>query len=297
MKEPVCILLDGSLTGQKKLLAECKEMYDMNAWGNASRYYCGKKTLDNLHIPFDPLGRLIFYGSNDYHHLTYRLMRDIKEPVTLVVFDRHTECEKFLQGMIYCGSWVYDVLKLPNVDRVLIAGVDSDIGTIFLTDLLNPVFLRTIVDLKALDGRVAMFPYLPHNNRFLSKGDRERLDRIIRPPFTSVDSLSSDIIKEIRTDDVYISIDKDVLRSDDSLTEWGSGMMTLSELIRCVEMISAEKSVIGMDVCGDISTDTPHGLMRKLRHYANGRLGKGGSDAVGINERTNLELIGSFRSL
>ena len=45
---------------------------------------------------------------------------------------------------------------------------------------------------------------------------------------------------------VYISIDKDVLRKQDSITDWSNGDMTLMQLQAVLRIIYAHEKVIGM---------------------------------------------------
>jgi arginase family enzyme len=55
----------------------------------------------------------------------------------------------------------------------------------------------------------------------------------------------------ISTHSVYISIDKDVLRRDDAVTNWDQGTMPLSFLLDCLRHLLLYKKVIGVDVCGE----------------------------------------------
>mgnify|MGYP003293392283 FL=1 len=52
---------------------------------------------------------------------------------------------------------------------------------------------------------------------------------------------------------VYISIDKDVLRKQDSITDWSNGDMTLMQLQAVLRIIYAHEKVIGIDITGECS--------------------------------------------
>ena len=79
-------------------------------------------------------------------------------------------------------------------------------------------------------------------------------------------------VSEIPTDlPLYISIDKDVLRTADSLTDWDQGDMTLSQMLEMLRELCANHKIIGVDICGDA--------------------GENAADAGQINNLTNVTLF------
>ena len=52
---------------------------------------------------------------------------------------------------------------------------------------------------------------------------------------------------------VYISIDKDVLRKQDAITDWSNGDMTLMQLQAVLRIIYAHEKVTGIDITGECS--------------------------------------------
>lgn len=52
---------------------------------------------------------------------------------------------------------------------------------------------------------------------------------------------------------VYLSIDKDVLSTDDARTNWDQGTMTLAELKGCIKQIADTVPILGIDVCGGLA--------------------------------------------
>ena len=52
---------------------------------------------------------------------------------------------------------------------------------------------------------------------------------------------------------VYISIDKDVLRTDDAVTNWRNGDMTLMQLQAVLRIFYAHERVMGVDITGECS--------------------------------------------
>ncbi len=79
---------------------------------------------------------------------------------------------------------------------------------------------------------------------------------------------------------VYLSIDKDVLSGVFARTNWDQGTMTLPQLKDAVRAIASRHEILGIDVCGELSS------------------AKGAFDGdYAINRATNLELQDFFVSL
>ena len=64
------------------------------------------------------------------------------------------------------------------------------------------------------------------------------------------------LLPRIKTKNVYITIDKDVLAREDAETNWDQGMMRLPFLLQCLREIGEHHHIFGVDVNGDYST--PH---------------------------------------
>ena len=79
---------------------------------------------------------------------------------------------------------------------------------------------------------------------------------------------------------VYLSIDKDVLSKEYASTNWDQGSMTLAQLKETLRAIAAQREILGIDVCGELSAAKG----AAARDYA-------------INRATNLELQEFFVSL
>lgn len=59
------------------------------------------------------------------------------------------------------------------------------------------------------------------------------------------------ILTAIPTEQVYISIDKDVLHTKDVVMNWDQGIMNISTLLFILENILKNKQVDGVDICGE----------------------------------------------
>lgn len=71
---------------------------------------------------------ITFIGNGNFHYVTYFFMKEIKEPFTLILFDNHTDAKPpgDFPGLITCGSWVNEAVKLPQVKKVFLIGVDAE---------------------------------------------------------------------------------------------------------------------------------------------------------------------------
>ncbi|MDC7279873.1 arginase [Butyrivibrio fibrisolvens] len=69
---------------------------------------------------------------------------------------------------------------------------------------------------------------------------------------------------------IYISIDKDVLCTDDAITDWDQGDMKLSTMLEMLDQLCANHEIIGVDICGDSGEDAPVG--GKINNLTNATL-------------------------
>ncbi len=54
---------------------------------------------------------------------------------------------------------------------------------------------------------------------------------------------------------IYLSIDKDILRRDELITNWDQGDVTIEQLLELVKELAASGRLIGVDVCGECAPD------------------------------------------
>ena len=121
------------------------------------------------------------------------------------------------EGVVSCGGWVADVLR-------------------------NNPFVRNIIVVGASDELIAQIPdALREKVVFYSQSE---IDHHRAWP-----SKAGCLIHE----PVYISIDKDVLRKQDAVTDWSNGDMTLLQLQAVLRIIYAHEQVIGVDITGECS--------------------------------------------
>ncbi|MDH5162475.1 arginase family protein [Heyndrickxia oleronia] len=153
-------------------------------------------------------------GNGNYHYVTYLLLSEICQPFTLVLFDNHPDLEIKQKGetILSCGSWVSFALANNPLLKNVVIIGPTNIK---LHHLNVP---RTII-------------YIFNKNQQYS--------------------LKS-IISSIHTEIVYVSIDKDVLNTNEVTTNWDQGMMNIHSLTHYLSSILQAKQVIGVDICGEV---------------------------------------------
>lgn len=182
--------------------------------------FCEKKTLQEIakRLFHHQLNNITLIGSGNYHYMTYVLLNKIKKPFTLILFDHHTDTLKSpSEDLISCGSWVLDSLNnLPYLKKVLIIGVSEE-GEQHIP--------------PSIEEKVILY-----SKHYLRLNFKKALAAIIR---------------DISTEEVYISIDKDVLDKKEAMTTWDHGNMRLRQLLIIVKVIFQTKTVNGLDICGE----------------------------------------------
>lgn len=61
------------------------------------------------------------------------------------------------------------------------------------------------------------------------------------------------MISSLPTEAIWITVDKDVLASEDAATNWDQGGMRLTHLLQALRALAARKRIIGIDVCGEFA--------------------------------------------
>lgn len=152
------------------------------------------------------------FGSGNYHYVSLFFLELIKEDFSLLLIDRHPDCEKGAfededDIILSCGNWVRIARKkIPNLKRVYCFGTDEKL------------FSEALRDDPMLNGFAVLI--------------REASDIEDRLP-------------------VYLSLDKDALSKDICLTDWDQGDMGLSELFGFLRETGKEHTLLGADICGN----------------------------------------------
>lgn len=249
---PVLLDLDGAFEDQdilvQETLAAGGDQVAARDLGPALRLWSRPPALDALRdrlrraAPAGP--SLVFTGSGDFHHVSPLLIeRAIAAswtgPVTVLHFDNHPDWVRFENGL-HCGSWVGRAGRLPGVAKVVTVGVCS-------RDVERPTPKSAHLDLIE-DGRLEIYPY-----RAPDGGSTLRVGSVARPTVESLGEAAfiDLLVSRIQTDEVYVTIDKDVLRAEDAATNWDQGRTSLSFLEAMLIRILDERRLIGADIVGD----------------------------------------------
>jgi arginase family enzyme len=207
----------------------------------ATNLFCAREALEEIRrrLSARTARGITYIGSGNYHYVSYELLREINCPFSLVLFDNHT-----------------DAKRSDNLSGLLTCGSWVAEAAANLPHLQQVVMVGVHADClpeyPEIRSKMVLLPDLEHPWQLLSA---------------------------ISADDVYISVDKDVLDRSDAVTNWDQGTMRLKQLIVALHALVHSKNVIGIDVCGELRVP-PVDAWR----YA---------DQIRLNERANLAILES----
>ena len=231
--------------------------------------YCSKEANKRIWEKIKPYGiqGIHYIDSGNYHYISKIITDHIDEPFGLVMYDHHTDMQiPMVPGMMSCGDWAGQALSQnKNLRQLVIVGPpEKDID-------------QTLESYNgSQSGRLLIFSAEDlHGGLFENK------------------------LKLIRTDlPLYISIDKDVLGTEDCETNWSQGNMSIGGLERLLGVFLGGQGeernydayrnderyagdirhsrILGVDICGEIQTDIP------VPEYL---------EAEEKNEKVNIELF------
>ena len=204
---------------------------------------------------------VFFVGSGDYHHLTPALLSNLPEPITLIHFDNHPDWVRFAPRR-HCGSWINRALKMPNIKRIVTLGPCSD-------DLQNPQLNGG--NLGALRrGDLQLFPWQHAPTKVWGRigdgaGHEQRENHLHWRNLADQDwpSFLDNLIQSLPTEAIWITVDKDVLASEDAATNWDQGGMRLTHLLQAIRALATSKRVLGIDICGEFAKAPHHNLLKR----------------------------------
>ncbi|WP_197420578.1 arginase family protein [Sphingomonas sp. CCH5-D11] len=211
-------------------------------------------------------GAIILFGSSDFHNLSWLWISLLEpRPFSVIHFDNHTDWVKVPPAeAVHAGSWVRHVLDMPHIARVAQLGVNGDLEM----QVVPPTPTGPLTHSFELfdTGRLETFPHSLREATYLGEvsvpsicgtADKGTLTTRVRwrtIEEEGIEAVMAGVLDRIPTDEVYISIDKDVLRDEDCFTNfynWQQGTLSLDELTTALAMISERKTIIAMDVNGD----------------------------------------------
>ena len=224
--------------------------------------YCSKRA-EEIRARIAPYGihGIHFWDSGNYHYVTGIMTTLIKQKISLILLDHHTDMQKpMIEQMTSCGDWAGKVLKTnPWLQQLILIGPqESDILQIYREK-------EGLVSGAELQEKLITFS----EEEIQSVEDENKISGIKR-------NLP-----------VYISIDKDILDEEYSETNWSQGKMPLPVLERLLMPFLTSGNILGIDICGEcqqgislpqyleaekINGETNKELFDFLMHYWNKQL-------------------------
>jgi hypothetical protein len=302
---PAILQLDDALARQpalaERVLAGGGRVLAARDLGPALRLWSRTATLEALRRRLadgagaDDETEVVFAGSGDFHHVTplllERAVARAGEPVTVLHFDNHPDWVRFAQGR-HCGSWVGRAARLPGVARVITVGVTSpDIGRARAREGDLALISEDRLDLFAWTA--------PDGGEAVTLGGRAW------PTIAALgeSAFMSRLADAVPTRAVYVTLDKDVLRPQDAVTNWDQGQASLDFVTAAIRCACAGRRLVGADVVGDWSRPVYGGgpaawLLKQGEALLDQPWGRPEpKDASAVNETTNLRLLALFAEL
>lgn len=161
-------------------------------------------------------------GDGNYHYVSRLFTSMIREPYDLLVFDHHTDLHPsgFGADLLTCGSWLGQVLLHDGFAR-----------TIYLAGPPERKLKETAGEMD-----VSRVHFLPEEKFSEEDSRREFLRRKKDLP-------------------LYLSVDEDILRKEDLITNWDQGTISLRELTGFLREMLAGVRLIGADICGGMAPE------------------------------------------
>ncbi|MDB5467065.1 MAG: hypothetical protein JWQ46_1827 [Phenylobacterium sp.] len=300
----VILQLDGALERQTELQRAALQgggrVLSARDLGPALRLWSTAETLAELRrrlkacLP-ERQAEVVFAGSGDFHHVTPLLIERAVAasggPITVLHFDNHPDWVRHAQGR-HCGSWVGRAARMEGVDRVITIGVCSpDVGR----------GRARQGDLALLaEGKLELYAWTAPGG-----GEAVVLEGRAWPTIASMGEAAflDRLDASITTPGIYVTVDKDVLRSQDAVTNWDQGQASLDFVIAAIRRASAGRRVIGADVVGDWSQAAYGGgpaawLLKRGEALLDQPWRRPAPEAArAVNEAVNLRLLDLFAEL
>ena len=179
--------------------------------------YCDQEAAQVIEERAKKLEEGIHYiDGGNYHYVSFLLLKKIKTPFSLVVFDHHTDMMTSAFGdLLSCGSWIREALiGVENLKQVILIGVDDEL------------------------------------EKTIEPGDRKKIILYTEGEIRKNQNWAAKAVKQIEFP-VYFSIDKDVFDPREAMTDWDQGTMTLDQLELFCILAAEKQEILGADVCGE----------------------------------------------
>jgi len=294
---PRVLDLDGSIRVQRDFLRESgATTFPLESFGPLLRYICRREDRGRFERRLNPhdAERLTFFGSGDFHHLTFSLLKQFREPMSVVLFDQHPDWD-VTSPLPCCGTWVNDALRLPHIERIIVLGAgDEDLGGAQLWRG-NRAALHS--------GRLEIYPATletslwPGIGTFAIACGKRRWGRFRWKTLSEwgMNTVLDDVLARLPTKRLYISVDKDCLKSQFARSNWDAGELELADVCAAIERLRRECDLVGADVTGEWSVPRfRRAWVRAVSGADHPKQESPTREALEANARTNLALWRAF---
>ena len=174
-----------------------------------------------------------FFDNGNYHYMSKLWTDSIPNPFDLVVFDHHPDMQPpRFEGILSCGGWIKEVLDHNQfVQKVIVIGVADHLVEEIQEDLTHAnaaEILNRVTFIRESELKIH-----PQN---LASRVRSELASII-------------------SSNLYISIDKDALNTQEAATNWDQGSLTFEQLAETLQALALNRKILGIDICGERARD------------------------------------------
>lgn len=231
---------DQMYTLQRRLSDRADEWIELSDIPSTN-LFCTREALAEIRrrLSAHPASGITYIGSGNYHYVTYALLGEIDRPFSLVLFDNHTDAKR--------SDCLPGILTCGSWVAEAIARLPQ---------------LRQVVWVGVHTDPLPDDPILRSKMLWLPELENPR-----------------ELLAALAVDDVYVSIDKDVLDQADAVTNWDQGTMRLKQLIMALHSLVVNRNVVGVDVCGELRVP-PSDVWK----YA---------EEIRLNEQANLAILKS----
>jgi arginase family enzyme len=209
---------------------------DLREWGPRLRFSAPAREIERFDRSLgENLPPFLVYGSGDFHHLSALFIRRRQQRLTNVVsFDNHPDWD-IRPPRWGCGSWVNRALELPAIEKVSVWGCGN-----FECWWPARIFGNNRAEHA---GRLEVHPWADDR----SVNDRARRGAILREDWREQFQL---FVRQLRGAPVYVTIDLDCLRAEESATNWENGCFSLGDLVGAVKSLGKNAHIVAGDICG-----------------------------------------------
>lgn len=193
---------------------------------------CSMSADNGAACSFLPYG-LHYIDNGNYHYVSSIYLSQVKEPFSLVVLDHHPDMQRPMFDILSCGGWIVDVLDNNEFVRdVHVIGAD-----------------KKLID-EIPDADKAKVRFYDIEDVFGKEPDGSIKVSLPDSSFP-----------------IYLSIDKDVIKKDELVTNWDQGeaeAMQVLELVRTLKdrsdgtgsgLNEGNLRLLGIDICGECAMD------------------------------------------